>query len=87
MTFNLTKAEFHELIMVYTTELARENGGVINEESIIFSPLFDVYLKTLYESSVNTNGVLYSKSDSKVRMMYNQMKRSMENVDNVKVML
>lgn len=87
MNVQLTKDEFHDLIMTYIIELSEEEGKMINEGNLIHSPLFDSFLKFIYDRPLGDLRLVYSKVSPKVKLSYNRLKGSIDEADKVGVYL
>lgn len=88
MNLNLSKDDFHEMIMLYLIHIARENKGQLKEgDSIVYSPEFDDFLRHILSRPLGSLRTSYMREDNKVKLSYKRMTKNMEIKDNVRIIV
>lgn len=84
MTLNMTRDEFHEVIMTYLINLAEEKGNIINEGNLVYTPIFDEMLQFLKNKSLPSKlKMSYNNIDGKSKLKYRRFMSKIENTREV----
>lgn len=86
MNLNMSKDEFHENIMLYLIELAREIKEIDPEDSV-HSPNFDEFLRHIAAKPLGRLKTVYTREPSEQKLMFNKMMDALQKREDVRIMI
>lgn len=88
MNINLSKDEFHEMMMLYLIRIANDNKGNLKDgENIVYTPEFDDFLRHILSRPLGSLKTAYMREDAKVKLSYKRMVNNMEDAENVRIIV
>lgn len=87
MNIKLSKDEFHELLMLYVVQLARESRDSLNEEEVVYTPEFDEFLRHIISKPLGGLKTVYYREDAKTKLHYKRMAQNLREKDEVRLII
>jgi hypothetical protein len=88
MNVNMTTDEFHDVIMLYLIQLARDTKGTLDDpDTFVFSEEFDAFLRHIQSRPLGRLKTSYMREDQRTKVLYKRMLNAMSESDNVRLII
>lgn len=90
MNVNLSKDDFHETIMLYLIDIAKDNRSLLLEgEQIVFTEEFDDFLRHIIQRPLGSLKMVYYREPSNIKLAFKRMNKKMksEQTDSVRLII
>lgn len=88
MNVNMTTDEFHDVIMLYLIQLARETKSTLDDpDSVVFSEEFDDFLRHIQSRPLGKLKTSYMREDAHIKLLYRRLRDSMPDAEEVRLIL
>lgn len=88
MNVTMTTDEFHDVIMLYLVNLAKETKSTLDDpDSIIFTEEFDDFLRHIQSRPLGKLKTSYSREDARTRLLYRRLNDNMKDAEDVRLIL